>query len=427
MSCTIKKLPKGAVEISCEIPVEEAKNELESAARHLSEERQIQGYRPGKAPYDVVKTRFGEMAIYEHALPDLVRTHYVKAVMDNALRAYGEPRINVTKLVPGNPIAFTATVALVPAVLSLADFRTIKVKTRPVAVETKRVDETLKELQRMQTKEVRANREARVGDKIVVDMNLSRGGVGIEGGQTKGHGIYLDEDYYVPGFREQVVGLKEGDKKTFTLKFPDTHYQKNIAGQDVDFAVTLNEVYELRHPALDDEFAKRLGQESMEKLSALLNENLVREAEAKERQRVELEILEKLVDKSKFEEFPDAIITAEVDRMLEELKRSVTEQGADFAEYLKNIKKSVDELKLEFAVQAVKRVKTAILLRELAEKEHVEVSDAELLAEVTRLLNAHANSAETQAEIRTEEYHDYLRTSLRNRKVIEMLREAAMN
>lgn len=424
MSYTAKKLPKGMIEISVDVPLEEISTDLERAAVHITEEKPIQGYRPGKAPYDIVKSRYGDMAIYEQALADIVRRTYVKAVLAEHLQTYGQPRINVTKLVPGNPISFTATVAVIPHVSTLADFRNLKVESKTPETEDRQVEEALKELQKMQTKEIRAAREVKSGDKVVVDIDLSRGGVALDGGQARGHGIYLDEDYYVPGVKDQVVGLKEGDKKSFTLKFPKEHYQKHLAGQDVDFALTVTEVYELRHPVLDDEFARSLGQESVAKLRETLKKNMEEDAAAKERQRAELELLEKLVEKSKFEELPEVLLNDEIERMMAELKEGLAGRGVEFADYLKNIGKTADQLKLEFSMQAAKRMKTAILIREIAERERIEVDDSELLREVEKLMNSSSGDPETQAKIRGEEYQGYLRTNLRNRKVIELLRRS---
>ncbi len=424
MQHTVKNLPKGMVEISVHIPVDEAKDALERAAQELSSQRPIDGFRPGKAPFDAVKSRFGEMAIYEAALPALVRRSYVKVVTEAHVHTYGEPQINVTKLVPGNPVEYVATVAVIPHVESLADFRALKVEAKATKVEEKQIDDTVKEIQRMQTKEVRVERESRAGDKVVVDMDLSQANVPLEGGQARNHGIYLDEDYYIPGVKEQVTGVKAGDKKNFTLKFPESHFQKNIAGKDIEFAVTVNEVYELQHPELTDEFAKSVGQESVAKLRELLRGNIEKETKEKELQRAELEVLETLVEKSKFGEIPDIAVNHEVERMLEELKHGVSHRGIEFADYLQNIGKTVDELKLEFASQAIKRVKTAILIREVAEREHIEATDEELLTEVQNLINEHKNDAEMQERIRGEEYQDYLRTTIRNRKVIDLLRTA---
>lgn len=425
MSATIKKLPKGMVELSFEIPHDDIVRDLETAAKKISEERPLDGFRPGKAPLDLVKSRVGEMALYEAALPAIVRRNYVRAVTEHKVHSYGEPTINVTKLAPGNPIAFTATVAAVPEITSLADFRKVRVAMKEPKIEDAKIDAALKDLQRMQTKEVRVTREAQDKDKIVVDMDLSQAGVPLDGGQARNHGIYLDEEYYVPGLKEKVIGMKEGEKREFSLSFPADHYQKMLAGKEVGFAVTLKEVHELQHPPIDDVFAKTLGQESLEKLRAVIKENMLKEAEEKERQRVEIEILDGLVEKSKFGDVPDVIMNDEVNRMLDELKHGVAERGLKFEDYLTNIKKSLEDLKMEFTTQALKRIKTAIVIREIGEKEGIEASDAELIKEIEDLMNRHSGDPAAQEQIRSEDYQDYVRGSLRNRKVLETLRETA--
>jgi trigger factor len=346
-------------------------------------------------------------------------------VKEADLQTFGEPEINVGKLAPGNPIEFTATVALVPEVTQLAEVEKIKVEGKEQKVEDKEVDGTIKELQRMQTKEVRSTEPVVNGTKIVVDMDMSLDNVPLDGGQARDHAIFLDEEYYVPGLREKVAGMKEGETREFTLKFPKEHFQKTIAGKDVGFKVTVKEIYELQSPEADDEFAKTLGQESIAKLRELLKDNILKDKQQKEDQRVEIEILEKLAEKSKFGDMPEQMITMEVDRMVQELQHSLAERGAQFDDYLKSIDKKFEDLKLEFAPQAVKRIKTALILRAYGKEKNIEVPDTEVLAEQQNMLNNYKDSAEAQEQIRSEEYQDYIRTSLRNRKVIADMREKA--
>lgn len=421
MAYEIKNLPKGMVEITFDIPLEDIGHDLENAANHLSTERPIDGFRPGKAPLDVVKSRFGEMAVYEHALEHVVRRHYVKAIREAHLHSYGQPQINITKLAPGNPIGFTATVAVIPHVEKLADFRDMKVESKTARVEDAEVEKVIGELRKMQTKESPVERAAGTDDKIVLDMDLTRDGVALEGGQARGHGIYLNEEYYIPGMKEQIIGLKAGDEKSFKLKFPKEHFQKQIAGQEVDCTVKVKEVMELQAPALDDAFAKTVGQENVEALRTLIRKNMEEDAENKERQRAEIELLEKMVDNSKFGEVPDAVVNDEIDRMITELKHDLAGRRVIYEDYLKNVGKTEADLKLEFSSQAIRRVKTAILMREIAEKENMEATDVEVLEEIERQMNTYSGDANAQERVRSEEYQDYMRTTLRNRKVIDLL------
>jgi trigger factor len=411
------------VEIKISVEQNEVTSILEKTAQEISKEKPIDGYRPGKAGYEAVAKHFGEQAIYEAALSKIVQRYYVQAVKDNNLKTYGEPKIEVTKLAPGNAIEFTATVSVVPEITDLPDLSTIKIETHPVVVEDKEIDGTIRELQKMQTKEVRVNREVGDKDKIIVDLDLKKDGVAIEGGQAIGHGIYLDEEYYVPGLKEQVLGMKEGETREFTLKFPKEHFQKMLAGAPVDIKITVKEIFELQHPTIDDEFAKSLGQESLAKLRELLHSNILNDKTQKEAERIEVAALEKIISKSRFSDLPEQMINNEVDRMLHELKHNIADRGVKFEEYLQNIKKSVDELKLEFAKQAIQRIKSALVIREFGQRENIEVADTEVMQEVEKLLNRYTDNAEAQKTIRDEDYQDYIRTTLRNRKIIRVIKE----
>lgn len=426
MEMKSKQLPKNSLELAFVLTTEDVQADLERSARDLSEKRPLEGYRPGKAPYDVVKARFGEMAVYENALPGIVRRTYVRAVTDGKLRPFGEPEIKVTKLVPGNDIEFTATITLVPNILKLADYMATKVKRVVVKVDEKEVDKTIGQLAKMQIKDAKVERALTDKDKAVVDMHMSIDNVPLEGGQAIGHSIYLNEEYFIPGLKEKIVGASAGDERSFMLPFPKDHFKKELAGKDVDFKVKIKEVYELIHPAIDEAFAKSLGQESVEQLRARIRENLTAEADEKEDQRCDNDLLEKLVEKTKFEDVADTIVNQEVERMVHELEHNVESQGGKFDDYLSSIKKTMADLKLGMVPQALKRIKIALIIRDIGEREKIDAEDAEVLAEQTKLLNKYPDNAEAQEQIRSDDYADYLRTTLKNRKVVELLRKVGV-
>lgn len=423
MESTVKHLPKSEVEITVTLSVEELRPHLEAAADRLSRESKIEGFRPGKAPYEIVTARFGEMKIYEAALESAVRKSYTAAVREHNLQTVGSPRIEVKTLAPGNPLTYTAAAPLLPAVEKLADIRAIRVEKKSIQTPPADVDKALGELQKMQTREAEVDRPAERRNKVVVNLQMFLDNVPIEGGQAKAHQIYLSEPYYVKGLADQLVGLKKGDAKEFKLEFPKEHYQKNIAGKTLDFKVEMVSVFELTPPALDDTFAQTLGQKTLTDLREVIQKNLQSEADGKELQRQEIEMLEKITDGSRFGEIPELLINAETDRMVHELEHGVTEQGLEFDQYLKNLHKTRADLKLDFAAQAVRRIKTILATRRISEMEKIEADDAEVAAVVTEHLNASAGDPEAQKRIREPEYEDTIRTALRNRKVIKFLKE----
>lgn len=419
----MKRLPKSEVEITIMVSPDELRPHLEAAADRLSRESKIEGFRPGKVPYDMIVARFGEMKIYEESLESVVRKTYVAAVLQHNLRPVGSPRIDVKTLAPGNPLTYTATVPLLPAIEKLAEYRALKVEKKTISIQDSDINAALAELQKMQTREHEVDRPLEKRDKAVVDLQMFLDNVPIEGGAVKSHQVYLSEPYYVAGFSDQLIGLKKGEEKEFALEFPKEHYQKHIAGKKIDFKAKVTSVFELTPPTLDDAFASSLGQQSLAELRELIRKNLQTEAEEKEAQRVEIEMLEKIVDGSRFDEFPETLVNSEAERMVHELEHSITQRGLQFEDYLKNIKKSRADLKLDFAPQAVRRLKTVLAIREIAEREKIDVDDAEVSAETNEQLNRYASDPEAQKRLSDPEYADIVRGMLRNRKVIAFLKE----
>ena len=258
MKCVVKNLPKSQIEITITLSTEEVKPYMQKAAEHMSEHSKIEGFRPGHAPYDIVKSRFGEQAILEEAADVIVRKNYFQAIKDNNLQTISQPKIEVTKIAPGNPFEFKATVATLPEV-KLGEYKNLGLKKETSAVADEQIEKALRDLSKMQSKEAPTDKTATAKDKVLVDMEMLKDGVAIDGGMTKDMAVYLAEQHYIPGFNDHLAGLKKGDEKTFSLDFPESHYQKHLAGAKVDFKIKVKDVYEITPPEIDEEFAKKLG------------------------------------------------------------------------------------------------------------------------------------------------------------------------
>ena len=424
MKHTLKSLPKSAVEITIELAPEDMQSYLQKAAAQMSSESSIPGFRPGKAPYEQVVARFGAQRVWKEAAQLAVPRSFTETVKKENLETIGSPEIAVIKLAADNPFIFKATIALLPEV-TLGDYSSIKLERKTTTVEAAKVDKVLKDLRKMQTKEVVASRPALAEDKVVLDMAMSLDSVPLDGGVTKDHAVYMDEEYYVPGLKEQLVGLKKGDTKEFQLKFPKEHYQKMIAGKDVDFKIEIKDVFELTRPELTDEFAQELGQKTIADLKTIIHGNLEHEAKQKDEERGEIELLEKAIEKTKFSDVPDILVNEETHKMLAELEDGIARQGLEFNDYLQKIGKTRDQLRLDFAPQAIKRVKTALLMRKLAHTQNISATEEEIDAEVARVLELYKDAPEQHEQIRSVGARQYLTNILMNRKVINWLKQVA--
>jgi trigger factor len=396
---------------------------MKKAAEHMSEQSKIEGFRPGHAPYDIVKSRFGEQAILEEAADTIVRKNYFACVKDNNLQTISQPKIEVTKMAAGNPFEFKATVATLPEI-TLGEYKNLGFKKETTAVLDEQVEKVILDLAKMRSQEILTDKSAAAKDKILIDMEMLKDGVAVEGGNAKNMAVYLAEKHYIPGFNDELAGLKKGDEKTFSLTFPDTHYQKHLANAKVDFKVRVNDVYEITPPDVNDDFAKLLGQKSLADLKALLRKNIETEAAMKDDEKWEALILNKIIGDSKFGEIPEILVNEEAHKMVHELEHNVEHEGMKFDDYLKSVNKKESDLVLEFAPEAVKRIKVALAIRAIGKAESVSADDKEVAEEMEKLMNAYKNDPEMQKQIREPGFADYLHTRIENRKTLELIKKS---
>lgn len=419
----IEKLQGSKVKLSFVVTPEEAKPYLDEAITELSLSKPIPGFRPGKAPYAEIVKAFGEMKIWEHALERIVRARYVATVLENDLDPVGSPEISVEKLTPNQDIAFTVIAPVAPIVEVMADYKKERVAYKASEVTDEQVAKALQELRMMQRKETASKEPLEKDGMVVIDLEIKKDNVILEDGSANNYRVYLSEPHYIPGFTDQLVGIKEGEEKSFNLSFPKDHYQKMLADQPVEFHVKAKSVFKLELPELNDDFAKTLGQASMDVLKELIKKNISIEEDGRSREKSEIELLEKLVNESRFSDVAEMLINEEVIKMIAELERSIEERNMKMSDYLASIKKTRDELKLEFIPQALRRIRAATLIKYVAKTEGIKITDEEADVEVDRiLLGIPSTDKETRDRVSSPEYREYVALMMRNRKALELLR-----
>lgn len=422
MKYEAKTLDKSQVELTITVEPKDYKKDLEAAAIRISERAAIKGFRAGKAPYEMVKQQVGEIRIIEEAMQPIVEKNFFNAAKEAKLDTVGMPQITITKIAPGNDLVFTATVALLP-VIKLGDMSKVKVKHQSKEVTEAEVETVLNDLKKMQTKEILKNGASTKDDKLVINMEMFADKVPVEGGQAPNHQVYLNEPHYIPGLAEQLIGLKKDDAKEFSLKFPKDHYQKHLAGKDIDFKVKVNDVFELQHPDINDEFAKSIGQESLEGLKLIIKTNLSEEAKHKDDQKIEIEILDQMIEASEISEVPDVLINAEKQKIFNELKYSLANQGIEMEKYLKDLKKTEEDIFKDFTEQALRRVKAALISRQVALDNNIKAEKADIDAEVKQIKAAYPDNKNVEENLKKPEVLDTLALTIQNRKVMTFLKE----
>lgn len=419
MSATIENLAKSRVKIHVEVAADDIRQDLVSAGERLSSKSPLSGFRPGKVPYDVAAKRFGEQAILEEALESIVRRTFVQAVKDHQLKTIGQPEITMEKIAPGNPVVYSATCALLPDV-QLPAYEDVKVKRKRVPVTDDDVARAIDDLRNMLAESKSAERPAQLGDKVEIDVDVAVDRVAIDGGMSRNHPAILGKSSFIPGFEDQVVGMRKGEAKEFQLKFPKDYRGKNLAGKTGEFKVTLKSVEARTLPEVNDDFAKKTAKlATVAELRAYLRKDLEAEREQREDEELEVHMLDELVKKTTFDEIPDLLIENEIEHMLDELKEDVERRNMKFRDYLQTMKKDEASLKRDLLPNAERRVKTALAIRRIVELEKLFVGKEEIDEELERARVSVPEEQRSAEHFGSEDFRNYLETVLLNRKAIQ--------
>lgn len=423
MLSTLNNIGRGQAELTIELAVEELKPYLQKAATNISQATKIPGFRPGTAPYEVVKVNVGEMTIYQEASHLAIRKTLFDAVKEKKLSLIGEPQVDVVKLAPDNPFIYKATLNLLPEI-KIGDWQKIKIKKGEIKVTDEDVAKVLKNFQEVFASEVLVEKSAKDNDRVEIDFEVSLDKVMIDGGNQKKYPLVIGQKQMMPGFEEQLIGLKKAEEKTFQLKFPADYQNKLVAGKLADFKVKMLSVYERTLPEINDELVKKINPEqTLNEFKEKIKEDLLKDKENKEGKRLEQEMLEQLIKLSEFGEVPEILINNETDKMIEELKQSVEMNGLAFDQYLQSINKTLNDLKLEFTTQAIIRIKSSLILEQLSLEKNLIASATEVEDEINHLLNHHNLTAEQKSAVKSHQYKHYLETLLNQQKALEWLKK----
>lgn len=424
MKTQIKNLPKSQKEISVEIPVEEMEKYINKALDKMSKEIKLDGFRNGKVPKDIARKQLGESALFQEANRIAIESSYLEIIRENKLNPLGQPKAEITKAAPGNQFEYKITISVMPKV-ELWNYQEVSGKMKIREVKDEMVEQEMKTLQKKRAVHITKNESADKGDRVEIDFESRVGGVKIEGGESKNHPLTIGESKFVPGFEENLIGMKKDDVKKFNLVFPEDYHKKELAGKNVDFKVIMNIVQKVELPEINDNFAKGLGRfKDLAELKKSIKEGMSIE----EKNRAKEEHRDKLINeiaKKSTAEIPDILIESELENMINEFKNNITQTGIAFEDYLKNINTDIEKLKKEWGEMAKKRVMTGLILREISIKEKIEIEDDEVEERVNQTLKFYPSEKEIREKMDMKKFKEYTTSTLINEKVFEILEKIA--
>ncbi len=449
MKTNLKKLDKSQLEIGFELTAEEFKTHLDAALLHLKDHVKMDGFRKGNVPLKMVEEKVGQENLLMEAGDLAVKKSYTAFIKENTIEPIGEPEVQITKIAKGSPMMFKVKIAVLPEV-KLPDYKEIagKVKGNEISVDEKEIQETLEYLQKSRAKF--SQKDAPAQDKDFVEIEYIN--KDINGGKAVRDRFILGQGGFLKDFEDNVLGMRSGEEKEFKAKFPDlpargltaSHAQAgaqagntpraDLAGKEGEFKVKMISVQKMELAEINDEFAKSLGVfDNLVALKANLKEGITMEKTEAEKQRKRSEILEAIAAKINFE-LPEKMVDREKEHLFEDLKNQVETQFSakggsasggkvTFEEYLNSIKKTEEEIKNSFRLEAEKRIKNFLVLRQIGLSENITVPDEELESEMNNVIKRYTKEHDPKGtpKIDINELKEYTKGAMYNEKIFQFL------
>ena len=421
MQTTNTPLPKSRLQLEFELPPERLSRAVVQAVGRLSRQTRVPGFRPGKAPRVMLERVLGPTAVLDEAMDQLVEDAFREAVREQNLVTLTSPEVEVTQGEEGKPVIFKAVVQVRPE-LQLGDYENFGFKPEIKPVDELMVEQVLDSLREDQgSLEPVTDRGAEKGDYVVVALLGTRDGVPFEGGSSERMPMILGEDRMIPGFEDHLIGAEKGEEREFDIVFPDDYQEETLRGKEAHFKVTIKDMRHKVLPAADDEFARSVGKfADMAELMVELRKRL--EANALDHARHDFadQIIEYATGNATVD-LPDVLIDQEVEVMHDELRSALARQGITEEAYFKVVAKTSEEIHAEFRPQAEKRVKTLLVLSEIANAKGVEVPEQDVEGEIDRARSRYATSPNLVRYFESERGRSYIRSTFRRSRTVEQL------
>ena len=387
-----EKLEKSQVALTVEVSAEEFEAAVEKAYQKTRKKINVPGFRPGKAPRKIIEGMYGAEVFFEEAINIAFPEAYEAAVKEQELQVVGYPSVEMVGECTREGFTFKAVAPVYPEV-TLGAYKGLSAPKDEVKVSAADVDERLKELADRNTRLVSVEREAKEGDTAVIDFEGFLDGKPFDGGKGENHSLELGSHSFVPGFEEQVIGMKAGDEKDIDITFPED-YHADLAGKAVVFKVKVHEVKEKDVPAMDDEFAKDVSEfDTLKDLKADLKKKITEERQ-KAADRAFEEALMEQVAANITADIPDAMIEAQCRQFLDNFKMQIAQQGIPYDQYMKMT--GMDEAKLleDAKEPATRQVRMDLAMAAIIKAENLEATDEDVEAEFQKMADQYGMDIE---------------------------------
>ncbi|HDF6041014.1 trigger factor [Staphylococcus aureus] len=424
MTATWEKKEGNEGLLTVTVPAEKVNKALDQAFKKVVKQINVPGFRKGKVPRPIFEQRFGVEALYQDAIDILLPDAYGEAIDETDIKPVAQPEVSVTQIEKGKDFIFEATVTVEPEV-KLGDYKGLEIEKQETELSDdelqEAIDHSLGHLAEMVVKE---DGVVENGDTVNIDFSGSVDGEEFEGGQAEGYDLEIGSGSFIPGFEEQLEGMKVDEEKDVVVTFPEEYHAEELAGKEANFKTKVNEIKFKEVPELTDEIANELDAEAntvdeyKENLRKRLAEQKATDAENVEKE----EAITKATDNTTID-IPEAMVNTELDRMVSEFAQRIQQQGLDLQTYFQISGQDESQLREQMKDDAEQRVKTNLTLTAIAEAEKIEATDEDIDKELEKMSKQFNISVEDIKN--TLGNTDIIKNDVRIQKVIDLLRDNA--
>ena len=408
--------------ISVSADSEELSKIKQKVSKKLAPRVKVAGFREGNVPLEMIEKNTDPQLFQSEFIDEAVNTFYVAAIQEERLRPVGQPKVEIKKFVPYTSLEFTLDLPVVGE-LKLPNYKKHTAKRALVKVGKKEIDDVLKNLQLRAAEKSEVKRAAKDGDEAWIDFKgVDAKGEPVQGANGKDYPLSLGSNTFIPGFEDNIVGLKPGDEKEFKVTFPKDYGVKALQSAKVTFTVTVKKVNEVKLPKLDDKFAATVGPfKTIDELKTDVKKQLEHDQKHKIERDYEAALVNELSEKTKVD-IPESLVKEQEEAVIQEVRQNAIQRGMTFEELLKQQGLNEEEYrKKEVIPEATRRIKAGLLLSEIADLEGIDVTPEELETRMQQLKAQYKDDA-MQTQLEQPENRREINARLRSEKTIQFLK-----
>ena len=425
MNCKVEKTTN-ANEVKLEITVEAQKFEdaIKKVYFKSAKYFNIPGFRKGKAPMQIVEKYYGKEIFYEDAFNEIAGEALEEAVKENKLEVVSRPDIDVTQIEKGQDLIFTAVMQTKPEA-ELGKYKGIEIKKIEYNVTDEDIEHELGHMQEHNSRMVSVeDRPVESGDIATIDFEGFVDGVAFEGGKAEGHDLEIGSNTFIPGFEDQVIGMKIDEEKDINVKFPEEYFSKDLAGKDAVFKVKVHEIKKKELPELDDEFAKDVSEfDTLEELKADIKAKREKENEERAKYETQDAVIKAVCENVKVE-IPSGMVEMEIDNMLKDIEQRLSYQGLKLEQYLQMMGKKEEDIRKDYEPQAIEGIKSRLALEAVIKAEKIEATEKEIDEKLEEMAKNYGKENDDEFK-KNENVRNYIKQGIESEKAIDFLVENA--